>query len=511
MATIVATKKYSKKAAPKAPSADIKFIKGFYECDDETKIINMADDIIKNNKLEEFIKKVSFEKSYNTQIYHIKDFKNFHYIYKIHPDKKEFIKLIINLKFELLVKYMNKIDNLDILNHVYKTILNIEDPCVVDSYYHMKKSSIISLIINNLIKNKYFDINNKLNILLKYRFSYSKTNNFIANDSPYKLEYGKSYNYYKIDNKNNKTCLYDNWDNLGTLNYNLQELGDNSVIYNYYDIFLKCVDKGYIPSEEIFKTLLNDIIVKYIVYNNDNQYGYKESKLINPTPYGIINHCVNNFKYSIDVKKVDIITKNINKDIKFENIIQNCINVDIPFVINCYKNNVYINNLLGANIQELYHIYYENYVNYMIYGEDKYCTVSELSFENHATNWKNTKLFSTFSDIICKNLKDPQIIFREKFRKENIANIKKYLKINNTVVIDQYCINNAFISSNNKLIKLFLENSITPSNNILLLFIKIKTAPSVLNLMTDFMANKFKNEDNNLSNPITNTNNLFSV
>lgn len=239
--------------------------------------------------------------------------------------------------------------------------------------------------------------------------------------------------------------IYTYFDNKTLNSTNVKELGDIAVINNYYDIFLDCTQEGYIPSEHIFSLHVRHIKSEAVVsgsYNNKN--------VVIQNPLKILDYCYNILKFTIDLSKINIIQNKIDISL----LLGYCSNITQDFAIKCYKEGLYLDivmlsDMIGKPLdcEVLYKIHYDKCVEYL---------------RIHTTSPKNL-------NFITKN---PQIEFRESFKKITPTQLKTKCKENKALIIDNYCINTAFLFNNSKLLKFLVGQNIYPTNDIMKCYIK---------------------------------------
>lgn len=443
-----------------------KIVKKFLKDRDIKFEIELAKKIIADNHLEYFAKlSILYPErmfSYNNITEH-----KINLIYDNYNNKKELVDILFLHNITIVAFLSKSIQDSTLLEYIYNKFKEFKKKAVICykcyRYYsdeEIRETPDMILLLYYILENPNFAIKDKITDILKYRFM-----------------------------RVNKV-LIDNYKYIPKDDYML--LGNIATINNYPHIFFDCVTKGYMPTEEIFYKLVSNINAEHLV---NSLYWHSHNipeKLPCAEPYKILNYCASIFKYVIDVKKVNIITNNKNKNIDFNIILNYCVNVDYDFAVECYKNGVYIDiatpNLnLIAHIETFYHLYYENVVEYILSTEVEY---------GHAKGYKNYKKLEQESEKLVLYLNNNQVIFREKFKYSSFSDIKKYYAINKTYVfIDQYCINNAYLLNNNKVLDYFLLKDIYPTHDVLLKYVKIKAKGIYASDITNIILEKFVKPD----------------
>jgi hypothetical protein len=252
----------------------------------------------------------------------------------------------------------------------------------------------------------------------------------------------------------------------------VNELGILSYKFGFYDTFVKCVELGFdVKLEDIIMAInLNSATSSYIssissvYYSQQNVINKQRQQVIYENMVKIMLYTINNLKYIFkfsDLKITNMRAQVIDSSIceYVENLIKYCSGDDTErenLIKDCYKNGVPIKILVTEqdNSTQVNNLYYYLY-DYLV-SDCKKLTMP-LSSKNED--------YKKISNMLNDYLKNPQIMFREMFKYFTITQISSYYKINkDKVYCDNYCINNAYMFRNNKLIK-YIESKdkgITP-------------------------------------------------
>lgn len=282
-----------------------------------------------------------------------------------------------------------------------------------------------SITINNTILDKYMlyfakslpaNIISHYIILYKSRFLDQHVDE--AQQSSYSSEKDYECKVIKIDlyGKKNGEILFD--DALKLINIAIKK--------NYYDIFIDCYNIGIILNEEHF--------IKHISSFTDRHKEYYFLK----EPYKILKHFCEIEKFQLTM------------DLPMSSELQNTLPNILPLV----------NNITFDQIKKLYENYYID-VNTFGYADDQLDILYNILF---ARSIFGKNLTITFANNIGKK----KYIFRTMFIHSTISKIKQYQKLYK-LNIDQWGVDNAFIFDNKNVLKVLMNKSIYPSNNVRLL------------------------------------------
>lgn len=288
--------------------------------------------------------------------------------------------------------------------------------------------------------------------------------------------------------KNKKIEVFDFFQYINVVTSNIADFNLITTL-NYYDIYIQYINNGFIPSEQLFYDLISNINISYKcgILTTGYNFNCKNEIIYFKEPYKIIDHCAKTYGYSVNVKKIDIIKNNKGKDIDFSRLFKYCINIDYDYAIECFKNGIYIN----IRLPELNLLTFDN-VFYDIYYRN--CILDITNKNIHA------KTLHKRSNILVSQLCNDQITLREKFKYVSLENINNYINKHKGLIIDQYCINNAYKFNNRSVITECMTKKIYPTNDILRSYFKICAKKSSLDKITHIIFNMFPLLDDNTLN-----------
>jgi hypothetical protein len=239
---------------------------------------------------------------------------------------------------------------------------------------------------------------------------------------------------------------------------NINLIGDFAISAIYFDLYIKCVEYGYIP---IKQNIIDQCIA--VVANL-----CRLSDLRN-----IIQHTINNFKctYKLEDFYFSVHNSLASKTSFFTSVFQLCelgTNIEFAeFLKRCYTVGIIIDiknarYCCSNNYEQIYFCYYS-----YIVAEHKRGAMTLKS---------DVSIKKTDSESIVKYLENNQVTFREMFKYHTPTQIKKYYNCKiNGVKYDKYCVNNAYLYRNNAVIKHVIELGLKPTNHVcFLLSIKMQ-------------------------------------
>jgi hypothetical protein len=218
------------------------------------------------------------------------------------------------------------------------------------------------------------------------------------------------------------------------------DLGNMAIKKNTYKIYLQCINLGYIPDR-------NNIICG-LGCNEGGKYTY----IMQKNMIKILAHSVINLKYCYKLSDLNICElfqpQYINS---FVNLCEMESNEEYnEFLKKCYRHGVIIDIKNGKyNCENEYEeIYYQYYMWMLALCGRNYF------FKN--SNGGNNRYPKEKSAQILKYITSRQVAFRELFRHGTENQIKKYYgKYMAEVKYDRYCLHNAYLHSNHKIINKF--------------------------------------------------------
>lgn len=319
----------------------------------------------------------------------------------------------------------------DIINNNILTSNNT----IIDNYILYYSNSLdTNLVVHYMILNK--------NRFLKIGYKNDRTNmkNLFCFNKDYINTESYEIVYIDLYSKKKEQITFDN----------ASKIINIAIEHNYYDMFMDCYNTGIILNETHYSKHLESFVKKY------KQYLLKE-------PYKILEHfCkIEKCQLTMDLPMSNELQKNI------PSILHLITNITFDNVKKYYENNYLDVSKYNYTEDQLNTLYNALFVKYVLYKS------------NHITQF-------------TKDTNIKQYVYREMYKKGSMAQINKFEKLYK-LTMDQWCIDNAFIANNKKVISMLMEQKKRPSPNISILLYERLKHPKIKEYLKKHVENIFLN------------------